>query len=98
MTRLKCTVFVLAKNEEANIGKCLQSLQQAELPIILLDSGSSDDTLEIASRFPHAETRAFCYTTHADAYNFITAEAVREGEWAIILHADMEISPQLWSE
>lgn len=47
------SVIIPAKNEERNIGRCLESLlavtwDQADYEILLIDNGSSDRTLEIA--------------------------------------------------
>ena len=56
MTRsVRCSVVIRAFNEEKHIGRLLSGiLQQTIRPIdvILVDSGSTDATLAIASRFP----------------------------------------------
>jgi rhamnosyltransferase len=53
---LECTISILTKNEEANIGACLESVFSqkgvAEFEIILVDSGSTDATLSIARGYP----------------------------------------------
>jgi rhamnosyltransferase len=49
------SVVIRAYNEELHIGRLLGGLMQQtvrDLEIILVDSGSSDATLAIASRFP----------------------------------------------
>jgi glycosyltransferase involved in cell wall biosynthesis len=50
------SIVVITLNEEDNIERCLKSLFQAsrgiKTEIILVDSGSSDRTIEIASKFP----------------------------------------------
>lgn len=45
------TVAVITKNEAANIGKCLQSVQDLACPIVLIDSGSEDETVAIAEQY-----------------------------------------------
>ena len=40
------TVSIITKNEESNIKRCLESVQWAD-EIIIVDSGSTDETLEI---------------------------------------------------
>jgi rhamnosyltransferase len=53
---IECSISILTKNEERNIGACLEAVysQQAVGPfdVVLVDSGSTDGTVEIAKRFP----------------------------------------------
>jgi rhamnosyltransferase len=70
-----CSISILTKNEGPNIGPCLEAVFSqkgvGKFEVLLVDSGSTDATLEIASRFPirieqirpeefhHARTRNF---------------------------------------
>lgn len=50
---IQFSIIIPAKNEEANIGRCLDSIRQVELDaalfeIIVVDNGSTDRTVEIA--------------------------------------------------
>jgi len=90
--------YILAKNEERNIGKCLASLEPCGIPVVLLDSGSTDRTKEIAGEFRFCEVRSFAFTSHTEAWNEITGRWHDANEYALILDADMEITPQLWNE
>ncbi|HQC13405.1 MAG TPA: glycosyltransferase, partial [Methanoregulaceae archaeon] len=50
------SVVVPAYNEEANIGRCLESLNRQSLPrdeyeIIVVDGDSKDNTRQIAERY-----------------------------------------------
>ncbi len=56
-TRVPIRAYILAKNEEANIGKCLASLEPCGIPVVLLDSGSTDRTKEIAKAFGFCEVQ-----------------------------------------
>ena len=50
-----CSIIIRAYNEEEHLGKLLNGIQQQtieEREIILVDSGSTDGTLEIAQRHP----------------------------------------------
>ena len=51
------SVVIVAKNEERRVGDCLESVMAAIKPVsgaevLLVDSGSTDRTIEIASRYP----------------------------------------------
>jgi rhamnosyltransferase len=72
---LECSISILTKNEEANIGGCLEAVYSqhgvGDFEVNLVDSGSTDATLEIARGYPiriqqipadqfhHARTRNF---------------------------------------
>lgn len=90
--------YILARNEEKNIGKCLQRLSFCSIPVILLDSGSNDETLKIAREFPFCTIEHYNYITHPAAYNEITCFRTCPDEYVIVLDADMEISSDLFCE
>lgn len=48
--RLPLSVVIISKNEAERIEECLQSVSWAD-EIVVVDSGSTDDTCEIASRY-----------------------------------------------
>lgn len=48
---LPISVCIIAKNEESKIERCLKSLMPYEMEIVLVDTGSSDRTMEIASLY-----------------------------------------------
>lgn len=53
--KAKCSIVIRAFNEEKHIGRLLEGLAQQsfqDLEIILVDSGSTDATIAIASRYP----------------------------------------------
>lgn len=69
------SVCIIAKNEEKNILRCLKSLQKLDCEIILCDTGSTDNTVTLASPYV---TRTISYqwgNDFAAARNYSIAQA-----------------------
>lgn len=53
---IECSILILTKNEERKIGPCLEAVHSQKgigaFEVVLVDSGSTDATVQIASRFP----------------------------------------------
>lgn len=79
------TPLILTLNEEPNIGRCLGELRWAR-QVIVIDSGSTDATLEICAEFPNVEVVHRPFDNHTDQWNF-GLEQVRT-HWALSLDAD----------
>jgi glycosyltransferase involved in cell wall biosynthesis len=91
-------VFILAKNEQANIGRCLENLRPTRWDVVVLDSGSTDNTKSIVEQFHFAKFKDYCYVDHCKAYNDITTELALEYKYAVILDADMVVTEALQME
>ena len=92
----KVTAIVLTKNEETDLTKCLKSLGKLTSDIVVVDSGSTDKTLEIAKKF-----KATIY--HRDFDNFagqrnFALSKVATSNWVLFLDADEELEPGLAEE
>ncbi|HZG57969.1 glycosyltransferase family 2 protein [Paenibacillus sp.] len=81
------SAVIVAKNEEATIGKCLESLQGAVDRILFFDNGSTDGTLAIASAFPNVEIRHLEWN---GGFGALRNEALAfvETDWVLWLDAD----------
>jgi glycosyltransferase involved in cell wall biosynthesis len=88
--------YILSKNEEANIGRCLKALNELNFEAVVLDSGSRDRTVEIA-REHKATIHSYEYIDHCTAYNEITSSMTKD-DWCLILDADMIVSQELARE
>jgi glycosyltransferase involved in cell wall biosynthesis len=82
------TCFILAKNEGPNIGRCIESVGELGAKIVVLDSGSTDNTREIAHRYDNVEVQSYQYIDHLTAYNTLCT-ATPPDQFALILDADM---------
>ena len=91
---VELSVILITKNEAANIRACLESVAWAD-EIVVVDSGSTDDTVAIAREFtPHVyvhdwpgfgaqKNRALDYATKA---------------WVFSIDADERVTPELRAE
>lgn len=86
---MKLSAVLIARNEEAMIGRCLSSLQGFD-EIVVLDTGSTDRTVEIAADagcFVHTDF-AWC-DDFAAARNAATVKAT--GDWILSVDCDWEL-------
>ncbi len=88
------SVAIITKNEEANIGPCLQSVGWAD-EVIVVDSGSQDGTRrvceEFRARFLTEEWKGFARQKNS-------AIDKARNEWILSLDADERITPELRRE
>lgn len=90
------TALILTFNERENIGRTLAALSWAK-QIVILDSFSTDETLEIAkARHPNITIIQRRFDTHATQWNFGLAQI--RTPWVLTLDADYELSPELIDE
>lgn len=91
---ISASVYIICKNEEGHINRVLQSVKDFE-EIIILDSGSSDNTLEIARRYTDKIYHRN-FTNYADQKEY--AKNLCSKEWVLNLDADEELSSELKKE
>ena len=91
----KLSVIVITKNEAHNIADCLQSVSWAD-EIIVLDSGSTDDTVAIAKQYTDLVTITPDWP--GDGPQKCRALAKTTNDWVLILDADERITPELKQE
>ena len=87
-------VIILTKDEEANLAKALASIG-SRAPVVVVDSGSTDRTLEIA-RAHEVELYENPFVDYAHQRNFALDQVRDRFEWTFFLDADEEITPELW--
>jgi glycosyltransferase involved in cell wall biosynthesis len=91
------TVYVLAKNERANIGRSLDALARHRLPVKVMDSGSTDGTQDLARTYPAVEVVPYRYENHCAAYNQFCGDAPA-ASYVMVLDADMIVTDALMAE
>ena len=90
----RISVIVTTFNEQRTIARCLDSLRDFR-NIFLADSFSTDDTLEIARRYPIRIVQRE-YESAAKQKNWALDQV--EHRWVLILDADETLTPELRSE
>jgi len=91
------TPLILTYNEAPNIARALTSLSWAS-DIVLLDSLSDDDTLEIAASFPNVRIFQRPFDTHRNQWEFGLKETGITTPWVLALDADYVVSDELIDE
>ena len=89
------TPLLLTFNEAPNIGRVLRKLSWARR-IVVVDSGSTDGTLDVISRFPQTEIYYRSFDSSAEQCNF--GLTLIRTEWVFSLDADYELSYELVQE
>lgn len=89
------TPFVLTLDEEPNIGRALDSLRWASR-VLVVDSGSTDRTLEIAGSYSNVDLRERAFDSAAGQSNYALGAA--DTPWVLALDADYVVPPELVAE
>lgn len=90
-------VLILTWNEGSNLGRTLGALS-AFPNIVVLDSGSTDATLEIAARFPNVRVCSRGFDTHANQWSFGLTACGITAPWVLALDADYVLPASLVGE
>jgi glycosyltransferase involved in cell wall biosynthesis len=91
----KITPLILTYNEAPNIDRTLQQLRWAK-EIIIIDSFSTDETLEIISSYSQVKVIQHPFKSFASQCNFGLSKV--ETEWVLSLDADYVLSQELIDE
>jgi glycosyltransferase involved in cell wall biosynthesis len=89
------TPIIITYNEEANIARTLDRLTWAKR-IVVVDSGSTDETLRIVRSYPQADVFDRSFDDFASQCNFGIAQVATP--WVLSLDADYELSNELVAE
>lgn len=90
----KVSLIMIARDEEAFIGRCLLSMHQAVDEAIVVDTGSTDDTVAVAKAMG-AKVAFYEWRDHfADARNF--ALSLATGDWCVAMDADERLLNHHW--
>ncbi len=89
---LQISVVIIAKNEAHNIVACIASAKKLSNDIIVVDTGSADDTIALAKE-NDARVRSVSWTNYGIARN--TGAFMAVNDWIFALDADERITDNL---
>ena len=96
MAKLNLSVVLATHNEEANIGRCLESVKDIADEIIVVDGESSDQTVQIAKKY---NAKVIIRENPANFHiNKNIAINAAKGAWVLQMDADEVVSPELAKE
>jgi glycosyltransferase involved in cell wall biosynthesis len=86
------SLCMIVKNEEQYLPKCLRSVEPVVDEMIVVDTGSTDRTKEIARAFGARVYELEWRESFAEARNYSISKA--SGEWILVMDADEVLSPR----
>lgn len=92
MNRLPLSVAIIAFNEESNLPRCLESVRGIAGEIVIVDDGSRDRTVEIASQFD-AHVIEHKWLGYVGQKNLAWQHCTQP--WVLSLDADEALTPEL---
>lgn len=92
---MKISATIITLNEEKDLPRCLKSLSAWVDEIILVDSGSTDKTLDIAKKYD-AKIFKHEFKNYASQKNSAFKKA--RGDWIFSIDADEEVTKELEEE
>ena len=90
------SIFILTHNEEVEIARCIESALLSD-DVIVVDSLSSDRTVEIASQYP-VRVIQHAFESHGKQRTWMLRNVPTKHEWVYILEADERMTPALFAE
>ncbi|MPQ43417.1 glycosyltransferase family 2 protein [Clostridium tarantellae] len=91
------TAIVLTKNEEKNIVKCINNLKRFCKDILIIDSYSTDKTLELCEKLKVKVVQRK-FIDHSEQFNWALENSNINTEWIIRVDADEEFTDELINE
>lgn len=89
--RASLSAFIICCNEERNIERCLESIKWCD-EIVVVDSGSTDRTLEIVRRYTD-KIYSRAWTGFVAQKRYALGQC--SSEWVLNIDADEVVSPEL---
>lgn len=94
---IKISSIIIAKNEESNIGRCIESqLGCIDEIIVLVDNRTTDRTFEIAKTFSRVKVQTVSWQGYSSTKKF--GLSLASNEWIFWIDADEAVTDKLCKE
>jgi glycosyltransferase involved in cell wall biosynthesis len=91
------TAIILTKNESKNIEHCLKSINKLASRMVVVDSGSDDNTVELAKKLG-AEIYIHRFENYARQFNWALDNTDIKTKWVLRIDADERFTTELCEE
>ena len=95
--KVPVSVLIPAKNEEANLPACLESVSRAD-EVFVVDSQSSDRSVEISESYGAKVVQFNFNGRWPKKKNWSLENLTFRHQWVLIVDCDERITPELWDE
>lgn len=86
--------ITIAKNEEKNITRCIESLQGTiDNIVVIVDSSTTDNTKEICLSYSNVYCESTDWKGYGETKNYALSKT--QNEWVLWIDADEELTPEL---
>ena len=98
MTKLPITVIILTYNEEKHIARCIKSVLPFAMEVFIVDSYSTDQTVDIAISSGAKVYQNKWLNNHAVQFNWGLEHCQISTDWVMRMDADEYVTPELSKE
>ena len=92
------TAIILTKNEDVNIERCINSIKNWVDRVVVVDSGSTDRTIELAEGLGAEIYRHEPFVHYAGQFNWALDNVDVKTKWVYRIDADEEVTSELAAE
>lgn len=97
MNEIRLSSIIIAKDEELNIKRCLNSLMGViDDIVIIIDSRTTDNTFKLVSEYPGINCEILEWKGFAETKNYALTKT--KHDWVLWIDADEELTEDLKSE
>ena len=97
LSKLPVSVLIPARNEEANLPACLESVSRAD-EVFVVDSRSTDRSIEISESYGATVVQFEFNGRYPKKKNWSLENLPFRNDWVLIVDCDERITPELWNE